>query len=81
MMTMKRKSLTFTDQLRQIVETCGMSRYRLSKESEVDETTLCRFVHGERCLSERNLDKLGKYLKLRIVADKPKRKRRTKKGR
>ena len=70
-MSMKRKAITFTDQLRQIVETCGMSRYQLAKESGIDETTLCRFVHGERCLSERNLDKFGKYLGLRIVANKP----------
>ena len=77
---MKAKPLTFTDQLRRTVENCGMSRYQLSKESGVDETTLCRFVHGERCLSERNLDKLGTYLGLRIVADKPKTKRRTRKG-
>lgn len=73
-MAMKRKTITFTDQLRQIVETCGMSRYQLAKESGIDETTLCRFVHGERCLSERNLDKLGKYLGLRIVANKPQKK-------
>ena len=71
-MAMKRKSVTFTDQLRQIVETCDMSRYQLAKKSGIDETTLCRFVHGERCLSERNLDKLGKLLRLRVVADKPK---------
>jgi predicted transcriptional regulator len=69
-MAMKRKAITFTDQLRQIVGSCGITRYQLSKESGIDETTLCRFVHGERCLSERNLDKLGECLALRIVADK-----------
>jgi predicted transcriptional regulator len=73
-MAMKRKAITFTDQLRQIVDDCGMTRYQLSKESGIDETTLCRFVHGERCLSEKNLDKLGRYLGLRIVADKPQKK-------
>ena len=78
-MAMKAKALTFTDQLRRIVETSGMSRYQLSKETGIDESTLSRFVHGERCLSERNLDTLGKYLRLRIVADKPKSK--AKKGR
>jgi hypothetical protein len=30
-------------------------------------------VHGERCLSERNLDKLGDYLRLRIVSGRDKR--------
>jgi len=77
--TMKTKTLTFTDQLRQIVENSGMSRYQLSKEVGIDESTLSRFVHGERCLSEKNLDKLGEYLRLRIVADKPESK--AKKGR
>jgi hypothetical protein len=70
-MAMKRTRITFTDQLRQIVESCGISRYQLAKESGIDETTLCRFVHGERCLSESNLDKLGEFFGLRIVTDKP----------
>jgi len=67
---MKRNTLTFTDQLRRLVETSGLSRYRFAQESGIDETTLCRFVHNERCLSERNLDKLGAYLRLRIVSGK-----------
>jgi len=71
-MAMKAKDLTFTDQLRRVVLDCGMTRYQVAKESGIDETTLCRFVHGERCLSERNLDKLGAYFRLRIVADGPK---------
>ena len=76
---MKRKTPTFTDQLRRLVETSGLSRYRFAQESGIDETTLCRFVHGERCLSERNLDKLGEYLQLRVVSGRHK--HPTKKGR
>lgn len=76
---MKRKTPTFTDQLRRLVETSGISRYRFAQESGIDETTLCRFVHGQRCLSERNLDKLGEYLRLRIARSR--KKRPTKKGR
>jgi predicted transcriptional regulator len=70
---MERNTLTFTDQLRRLIETSGLSRYRFAQESGIDETTLCRFVHGERCLSERNLDKLGDYLRLRIVSGRDKR--------
>jgi len=79
-MGMKPKTEKFTDQLRRIVETCGISRYQISKETGIDESTLSRFVHGERCLSEKNLDQLGEYLGLRIVTDKPKSKGRTRKG-
>ena len=73
-----KKVVTLTNQLRQIVERCGQTRYQIAKATGISEATLCRFASGERFLSPKALDTLGAYLGLRIVADKPKSK--TKKG-
>jgi plasmid maintenance system antidote protein VapI len=69
-MAMKTKRTKFVDQLRAIVEGCGKSRYAISKETGIDESTLSRFVHGERCLSGKALDALGECLGLTVVMDK-----------
>ena len=67
-----------TDQLRQIIDNCGQSRYAIAKATGISEATLARLASGERFLSPDALDTLGEYLglELRIAADKPK----TKKG-
>jgi transcriptional regulator with XRE-family HTH domain len=61
-----------TDQLRQIVENCGQTRYQISKATGISEPTLARLVSGERFLSPDALDTLSEYLgvELRIVARK-----------
>jgi transcriptional regulator with XRE-family HTH domain len=76
-MAMRAKRAKFTDQLRAIVEGCGKSRYQIAKETGIDESTLSRFVHGERCLSGKALDALGECLGLKVVVEKSP----TKKGR
>jgi transcriptional regulator with XRE-family HTH domain len=62
-----------TDQLRQIIENCGQTRYAISKATGISEPTLARLVSGERFLSPDALDTLGEYLglELRVAADKP----------
>jgi hypothetical protein len=61
-----------TDQVRQVVEDCGKTRYAIAKATGISEATLARLVSGERFLSPDALDALAEYLGLRIVADKPK---------
>jgi len=73
---MRTKPEKFTDQLRRLVATCGVTRYRISQDTGIPEPTLARLVSGERFVSPDSLDKLGEYLGLRIVRDKP----RAKKG-
>jgi transcriptional regulator with XRE-family HTH domain len=70
-----------TDQLRYIVENCGQTRYQICKATRISQPTLARLVSGERFLSPTALDKLGKYLGLRIVADKPNKTKCKRKGR
>ena len=71
----KRRSKKMTDQVRQAIDTSGLTRYRIAQDTGIDESTLAKFYHGTRGLSLDNLDRLCAYLKLRIVMD-----RKTKKG-
>lgn len=56
-----------TDQLREAVRRCQVTRYRLSQELGIDQAALSRFVSGERGLSLEAIDKLAAYLGLRLV--------------
>lgn len=72
---MAKKRLTFSDELRGAVDGCGLSRYRLSKKLEIAESTLSRFISGERGLTMNCLDRLAALLDLHVVAGKqPKKK-------
>ncbi len=77
MLTMKKATPKLTDELRQIVAGCGKTLGQISRDTGIDKSALSRFLNGERGVSCEVMDKLGEYLRLRIVADKPK----TKKGR
>jgi DNA transposition AAA+ family ATPase len=63
------KPKLLSDQLRQVIETCGKSRYQISQETGIDQATLSRFMAGKGGLSIPILDRLGKFLDLRIVSD------------
>ena len=58
-----------TDQVRQAISDCGLTRYRIAQDTGIDESTLAKFFHGTRGLSLNNLDLLCEYLGLRIVMD------------
>ena len=62
----KDKPLTLTDQIRAALENCGETRYRVAKNSGLNEPQLCRFMAGAG-ISFRALDKLAAYLGLEIV--------------
>ncbi|MBC8355090.1 MAG: hypothetical protein H8E66_24195 [Planctomycetes bacterium] len=63
------KPKTLSDQLREIIETGPLSRYRISKNSGVDASQLLRFVRGDGRLTNDSLDKIGDVLKLRLLSD------------
>ena len=63
----KRRSKKLSDQIRQAIDDCGLSRYRLWQETGIDQSTLAKFYNGQQGLSMKALDRLGKYLKLTIV--------------
>ena len=68
----KRKRATLLDQIRQAVDDCGESRYRISQQTGIDQSALSRFVSGERALREDALNLLAEYLQLEIVKRKRK---------
>ena len=64
---MRRKKLTFTDEVRWAVENTLLTRYEISKRTGIDQSALSRFMRGQRGLSTRTLDKLATLLDLGVV--------------
>jgi transcriptional regulator with XRE-family HTH domain len=60
------KPQPLSDQLRQLIADCGITRYRISKDTGVDQAVLEKFVNGKRGMSLQTLDILGEYLGLEI---------------
>ncbi len=65
----KAKLPPLSDQLRKILDNGPMTRYRLSKEAEVDQGQLSRFVLGKGQLTFNTLDRIGQVLRLRLAVD------------
>jgi transcriptional regulator with XRE-family HTH domain len=63
------KPKLLSEQLRDILDSGSMSRYRLSKEAGVDQGQLSRFVLGKGQLTFKTLDRIGKVLRIRFVQD------------
>jgi len=59
-----------SDQLREAIAEADASRYEIARQTGVSETSLCRFVSGERGISVAAMDAIGQYLKLSIVRPK-----------
>ena len=70
----KTKRTRFSDQIRQAIENCGKTRYRISKEVGISQPTLSRFMSGERGLTMKALDTLADYLGLNITTKRKRRK-------
>ena len=64
---MRRKKLTFTDEVRWAVENTLLTRYEISKRTGIGQSALSRFMRGQRGLSTRTLDKLATLLDLGVV--------------
>ena len=63
---MGNKRTKLTDQMRQIIENCGQTRYAIAKATGISQPTLARLVSGDRFLSAEAMDALGEYLGLEI---------------
>ena len=62
----KKRFKLLTDQLRQAIDDCELTRYRISKETGISESTLAHFYNGYRGLSMEALNALGEFLQLTI---------------
>ena len=61
---------TLSEQLRRLIERCGMSRYRICKTIGLAESAMSRFMSGERGLSMEVIDRLFPLLNLRLAEGK-----------
>ena len=71
------KRIPLSGEIRQALANCGQTRYAISKGTGIAESTLSRFMAGERGLPTKTLDKLADYLDLHVTTGK---RRRGKKG-
>ena len=55
------------DELREMVESSGISRYRISNDTGIHESQLSRFIHGKRGLSIEVVEQLVEYFGSEIV--------------
>ncbi|MGW8256001.1 MAG: helix-turn-helix domain-containing protein [Thermoguttaceae bacterium] len=55
-----------TNQMRSIIKNCGKSQYEISKETDIAQATLSRFMRKKRSLSTNAWDALGKYFFLEL---------------
>lgn len=63
------------NELREAIESAGVSRYRISIESGVSQSHLSRFMSGESGCSVENAEKIAEALGLEIVLRPKQRKR------
>jgi ribosome-binding protein aMBF1 (putative translation factor) len=76
MRRMTRRRDKLTDQIRRAIDESGVSRYRLWKETGIDQAVLSRFMAGKAGMTLKSLDVLADALELRVVTGRSKRKAR-----
>ena len=64
------------DKLKQAIEKGPKSRYRLSKETGIEQSQLSRFMGGAHLLSIESIEKLAKALDFELVLKKKNTKRK-----
>ena len=62
-----RRQTAFLDQIRRAIRRSGASQYSLSREAQVPEGSLSRFVRGKRGLSCESLERVAEALGLEVV--------------
>ena len=63
----RKRTTLLTDQLRQAIDDCGLTRYQVAKATGIDESALAKFYNGHRGLSMEALNALGEFLQLKIT--------------
>ncbi len=64
---MMKRTNSLTDQIRQAIDDSGLTRYRISKDTKIDESQLAKFYNKRAGLSLTALDLLADYLQLTVV--------------
>ena len=67
MLSMKRRRVSLSEQVRQAIDRAGMTRYAIWRQTGIAQATLSKFMLGQRGLPMKTLDKLADFLDLNIV--------------
>ena len=70
---------TILDQIRSVIESSDVTRYRIAKDVGIDQGQMSRLMNGQSSLSLEALERLCDYLGLEIVIQ-PKQRRSKKRG-
>ena len=62
----KRKKKPISEQLIEAIESSELTRYRISQETGIAQSTLSEFVNGNRWLSLQNIDLVCELLDLEL---------------
>jgi transcriptional regulator with XRE-family HTH domain len=65
--TRPQRTKLVSDQVRQVIDDSGLTRYRIAQETGISETALSLFYNGHRGLSMKALNALGEFLQLTIT--------------
>jgi transcriptional regulator with XRE-family HTH domain len=71
---------TLSEQLRMAIDASGVSRYRISKATGVSQSTLSKFVLGQRGISVEAMDAVASFLGLVLQVSRKPRTPKQKKG-
>jgi len=63
----RKKRPTLTEALRAAIDESGVTRYRIAKETGLQEASLSRFMSGETSLRLDKADAIAEYLGLELV--------------
>ena len=61
-----KKPKTMSDQMRELIVSCGETRYRIAQNTGLSESMLSKFATGRQGLSMAALDVLGAYLQWEV---------------
>ncbi|MEX0776559.1 MAG: helix-turn-helix transcriptional regulator [Phycisphaeraceae bacterium] len=64
---MSQQHAKLSEQVRQAIQECGLSQYRIAKEMGIPKMTLSFFMNERRGLPMKTLDRLAEFLDLNIA--------------
>lgn len=64
------RKVSFSDQVRRLIDDANETRYRIAIETGIDHAVLSRFMAGKCGLSMSSLDALAEYLQWEVTVRK-----------